>query len=32
MQRLLTTADWNPDRVRDDLRDYEVEHLGDCDS
>ncbi len=29
MQRLLATADWNPDRVRDDLRDYVVEHLGD---
>jgi len=26
MQRLLATADWNPDRVRDDLRDYVVEH------
>ncbi len=29
MQRLLATADWNPDRVRDDLRAYVVEHLGD---
>jgi len=29
MQRLLATADWNPDRVGDDLRDYVVEHLGD---
>jgi SRSO17 transposase len=29
MQRLLATADWDPDRVRDDLRDYVVEHLGD---
>ena len=29
MQRLLATADWNPDRVRDDLREYVVEHLGD---
>lgn len=29
MQRLLATADWNPDRVRADLRDYVVEHLGD---
>jgi len=29
MQRLLATADWNPARVRDDLRDYVVEHLGD---
>ncbi len=27
MQRLLATAHWNPDRVRDDLRDYVVEHL-----
>jgi len=32
MQRLLATADWNPDRVRDDLRDYVVEHLGDPDA
>ena len=29
MQRLLSTADWDADRVRDDLRDYVVEHLGD---
>jgi SRSO17 transposase len=29
MQRLLATADWNPDRVRDDLREYVVQHLGD---
>jgi SRSO17 transposase len=29
MQRLLATADWDPDRVRDDLREYVVEHLGD---
>lgn len=29
MQRLLSTADWNPDAVRDDLRDYAVEHLAD---
>jgi SRSO17 transposase len=28
MQRLLSTADWDPDRVRDDLRAYVVEHLG----
>src|SRR5918994_1523350 len=28
MQRLLATADWDPDRVRDDLRAYVVEHLG----
>jgi SRSO17 transposase len=29
MQRLLATADWDPDRVRDDLCAYVVEHLGD---
>ena len=29
MQRLLATADWDADAVRDDLRDYVVEHLGD---
>lgn len=29
MQRLLATADWDADLVRDDLRDYVVEHLGD---
>jgi SRSO17 transposase len=29
MQRLLASADWNPDLVRDDLRAYVVEHLGD---
>jgi DDE superfamily endonuclease len=29
MQRLLATADWDPDLVRDDLRRYVVEHLGD---
>jgi SRSO17 transposase len=29
MQRLLATADWDPDGVRDDLREYVVEHLGD---
>ena len=29
MQRLLSTADWDADRVRDDLRDYVVEQLGD---
>jgi SRSO17 transposase len=28
MQRLLATADWNPDLVRDDLRTYVLEHLG----
>jgi SRSO17 transposase len=30
MQRLLATADWDPDRVRDDLRGSVVEHLGDA--
>jgi SRSO17 transposase len=29
MQRLLATADWDPDLVRDDLRGYVLEHLGD---
>ena len=29
MQRLLAYADWDPDAVRDDVRDYVVEHLGD---
>jgi len=29
MQRLLTAADWDADGVRDDLRDYVVDHLGD---
>jgi SRSO17 transposase len=29
MQRLLSTADWDPDLVRDDLRGYVVKHLGD---
>ena len=29
MQRLVSTADWDPDLVRDDLRGYVVEHLGD---
>jgi SRSO17 transposase len=29
MQRLLATANWDPDRVRDDLRAHVVEHLGD---
>jgi hypothetical protein len=28
-QRLLATADWNPDLVRDDLCAYVLEHLGD---
>jgi SRSO17 transposase len=29
MQRLLAAADWDADAVRDDLRGYVVEHLGD---
>jgi len=29
VQRLLSTATWDADGVRDDLRDYVVEHLGD---
>ena len=29
MQRLLNHARWDPDEVRDDLRDYVTEHLGD---
>src|SRR5215213_6314698 len=29
MQRLLNHARWDPDEVRDDLRAYVVEHLGD---
>lgn len=29
MQRLLATADWDADQVRDDLCGYVVEHLGD---
>jgi SRSO17 transposase len=29
MQRLLATADWDADAVRDDLRAYVVAHLGD---
>ena len=29
MQRLLATYPWNEDGVRDDLREYVVEHLGD---
>jgi SRSO17 transposase len=28
MQRLLSTANWDPDQVRDDLRAYVVEQLG----
>jgi hypothetical protein len=30
MQRLLATAAWDPELVRDDLRAYVVEHLGRC--
>ena len=30
MQRLLNHARWDPDEVRDDLRGYVVEHLGDA--
>jgi len=29
MQRLLNHADWDADAVRDDLRGYVIEHLGD---
>jgi SRSO17 transposase len=29
MQRLLRRADWDVDAVRDDVRDYVIEHLGD---
>jgi hypothetical protein len=28
MQRLLRRADWNIGGVRDDVRDYVIEHLG----
>ena len=31
MQRLLDAAAWDADGVRDDLRGYVVEHLGDPD-
>jgi SRSO17 transposase len=31
MQRLLRWADWDVDRVRDDVRDYLIEHLGEPD-
>ena len=31
VQRLLSTYRWEADRVRDDHRDYVVEHLGDAD-
>ena len=29
MQRLLSSAAWDADAVRDDVRGYVVEHLGD---
>lgn len=29
MQRLLETAQWDPERVRDDLCAYVLEHVGD---
>ena len=29
VQHLLNDARWDPDAVRDDLREYVVEHLGD---
>jgi hypothetical protein len=29
MQRLLRTADWDVEGVRDDVRDYPLAHLGD---
>ncbi|NQE66740.1 hypothetical protein NG2371_01188 [Nocardia gamkensis] len=32
MQRLLRAADWDVDAVRDDVRDYVVEHLGDSEA
>jgi SRSO17 transposase len=32
MQHLLRKAVWDDDGVRDDLRDYVVEHLGDDDA
>jgi SRSO17 transposase len=31
MQRLLRRADWDVDGVRDDVRDYVIEHLGETD-
>ena len=30
MQRLIASADWDADAVRDDVREYVVEHLGDA--
>src|SRR5439155_11867421 len=32
VQHLLGRSDWEPDEVRDDLRAYVVEALGDCDA
>src|SRR4028119_2455068 len=32
VQRLLSTAHWDADQVRDDLQTYVVEHLGDPDA
>jgi SRSO17 transposase len=32
LQPLLGRADWDPDLVRDDLRAYVVEHLGDAEA
>lgn len=32
MQRLLSSTDWDPDAVRDDLQGYVVKHLGDPDA
>src|SRR5215212_9068631 len=32
VQRLLRTARWDADAVRDDLRAYVTEHLGDADA
>jgi SRSO17 transposase len=29
MQRLVTTARWDPEELRDDVRGYVMEHLGD---
>jgi SRSO17 transposase len=31
MQRLLRRADWDVDGVRDDVREYVIEHLGEAD-
>ena len=30
MQHLLSRASWDADQIRDDLREYVVEHLGDA--